>query len=166
MAVAAAVILTSVFVLGVFAWKEWGWKSGHGVVLQPLVAASPGFTSEKILRAMVGNAAAAPFVDRGGSTWDIDHFCTGGSSFSVAGRTIQGTEDGQLFSKGLRGVFHCSYPVPPGTYEVHLLFAETSGLQEGSRNVGFSINGGPPTNLDVVDEAGGDDIATTKVFTD
>ena len=54
----------------------------------------------------------------------------------------------------------------PGTYEVHLLFAETSGLQENSRNVGFSINGGPLTNLDVVDDAGGDDIATTKVFTD
>lgn len=30
----------------------------------------------------------------------------------------------------------------------------------------FSINGGPATNLDVVDDAGGDDIATTKVITD
>jgi hypothetical protein len=49
---------------------------------------------------------------------------------------------------------------------VWFLFAETSGLQENSRNVGFSINGGPLTNLDVVDDAGGDDIATTKVFTD
>lgn len=164
-AVAAAGIVACVFVLGVFAWKEWDGKSGHGVLLQPSVAAAPGFTSGKILRAMVGDAAA-PFVDRGGSTWNSDHFCTGGSSFSVAGRAIQGTEDGPLFSKGLRGVFHCRYPVPPGTYEVHLLFAETSGLQEGSRNVGFSINGGPPTNLDVVDDAGGDDIATTKVFTD
>jgi Malectin domain len=165
MAVGAAVIVAAVFLLGIFAWKEWDGKGGHGVLLQPFVAAAPGFTSGKILRAMVGNAAA-PFVDRGGATWDSDHFCTGGNSFSVAGHAIQGTEDGQLFSKGLRGVFHCSYPVPPGTYEVHLLFAETSGLQEGSRNVGLSINGGPPTNLDVVDDAGGDDIATTKVFTD
>lgn len=162
---AAAVIVTSVFVLGFFVWKKWDWKSGHGVLLQPLVAAAPAFTSGKILRVMVGNAAA-PYVDRGGSTWDSDHFCRGGSSFSVEGRAIQGTEDPQLFSKGLRGVFHCSYPVPPGTYEIHLLFAETSGLQEGSRNVSFSINGGPTTNLDVVDDAGGDDIATTKVFTD
>ena len=30
----------------------------------------------------------------------------------------------------------------------------------------FSINGAPLTNLDVVDDAGGDDIATTKVITD
>jgi Malectin domain len=164
-AAAAAVIVASVFVLGVLAWKEWNRKSGHGVLLQPLVAAAPSFTSGKILRVMVGNAAAS-YVDRGGSIWDSDHFCTGGSSFSVTGRAIQGTEDPQLFSTGRRGVFHCNYPVSPGTYEVHLLFAETSGLQEASRNVGLSINGGPPANLDVVDDAGGDDIATTKVFTD
>ncbi|MGH9641140.1 MAG: malectin domain-containing carbohydrate-binding protein, partial [Terriglobales bacterium] len=46
----------------------------------------------------------------------------------------------------------------------HLLFAETSGLQENTRNVSFSINGGPVSNLDVVDDAAGDDAATTKVF--
>jgi hypothetical protein len=114
---------------------------------------------------MVGNVAA-PYIDHGGSAWDSDHFCSGGSPFSVTGHPIQGTEDTQLFSSGRRGVFHCNYPVPPGTYEVHLLFAETSGLQEASRNVAFSINGGPLNNLDVVDDAGGDDIATTKVFTD
>jgi hypothetical protein len=114
---------------------------------------------------MVGSAST-PYIDRGGSIWDSDHFCAGGNSFSVTGHAIQGTEDPQLFSSGRRGVFHCNFPVPPGTYEVHLLFAETSGLQEASRNVAFSINSGPPTNLDVVDDAGGDDIATTKVFTD
>jgi len=105
-------------------------------------------------------------LDRGGSTWDSDHFCTGGSTFSVTGHAIQGTEDPQLFFSGRRGAVHCNFPVPPGTYEVHLLFAETSGLQEASRNVAFSINGGPLTNLDVVDDAGGDDIATTKIITD
>jgi len=111
-------------------------------------------------------SASTSYIDRGGSTWESDHFCSGGSSFSVTGHAIQGTEDPQLFSSGRRGVFHCNFPVPPGTYEVHLLFAETSGLQEASRNVSFSINGGPATNMDVVDDAGGDDIATTKVLTD
>jgi hypothetical protein len=76
------------------------------------------------------------------------------------------TRSATFLQRAARGVFHCNYPVPPRTYEVHLLFAETSGLQENSRNVGFSLNGGPPTNLDVVDDAGGDDIATTRVFTD
>ena len=165
MVMAAAFFAISVFVLSVFAWKKWNRRSGHESSPQTQVVAGPAYTPEEILRVMVGNASA-PYIDRGGSTWDSNHFCSGGSSFSVTGHAIQGTEDPQLFSSGQRGIFHCSYPVPPGTYEVHLLFAETSGLQEASRNVGFSINGGPPTNLDVVDDAGGDDIATTKVFTD
>ncbi len=162
---AAAIFVISVFVVTILIWEKWNLKSGHDSSLQTLVAAAPGFTSGKILRFMVGSTSA-PYIDHGGSTWDSDHFCSGGSSFSVTGHAIQGTEDPQLFSSGRRGVFHCNYPAPPGTYELHLLFAETSGLQEASRNVAFSINGGPLTNLDVVDDAGGDDIATTKVITD
>jgi hypothetical protein len=95
-----------------------------------------------------------------------DRFCSGGSSFSVTGHAIQGTEDPQLFTGGRRGIFHCNYPVPPGTYEVHLLFAETAGFQENSRFVGFSINGRPLTTLDLVDDASGNDISTTKVYPD
>lgn len=49
-------------------------------------------------------------------------------------------------------------------YEVHLLFAETSDLQEATRYVVFSLNGSDATNLDVVDDAAGNGIATTRVF--
>jgi hypothetical protein len=163
MAVLAAILAISICVISVFVWKKWNGRVGRAS--PPLVqAAIIPDSGSGILRVLVGDAA--PFTDGGGSKWDSDHFCSGGTSFSVTGHAIQGTEDPQLFSTGRRGVFHCNYPVPPGTYEVHLLFAETAGLQENSRNVGFSINGGPLTNLDVVDDAGGDDIATTKVFTD
>jgi malectin (di-glucose binding ER protein) len=165
MVMLAAVFVISAFVMSLLVWKEWNKRSGREGSVETLVAAAPSFTSGKILRAMVGNTSP-PFADRGGFTWDNDHYCSGGSLFSVTGHAIQGTEDPQLFSSGRRGVFHCNYPVPPGTYEVHLLFAETSGLQEASRNVAFSINGGALTNLDVVDDAGGDDIATTKIFAD
>jgi hypothetical protein len=161
----AAILAVSVCVLSVFFWKKWTEKVVRESPRLAPVAVDRNYTSGNILRAMVGNATAS-LTDGGGSKWDSDHFCSGGISFSVTGHTIQGTEDPQLFSTGRRGVFQCNYPVPPGTYEVHLLFAETSGLQENSRNVGFSINGGVLTNLDVVDDAGGDDIATTKVFTD
>ncbi len=165
MATLAAIFAISVCVLSVFVWKKWNgriWRESPPLIQ---AAVTPDYASGKILRVMVGNTSAS-YIDSGGSTWDSDHFCSGGTSFSVTGHAIQGTQDPQLFSSGRRGVFHCNYPVPPGTYEVHLLFAETSGLQENSRNVGFSISGGPATNLDVVDDAGGDDIATTKVFTD
>jgi hypothetical protein len=165
MAVLAAILAISVCVISVVAWKKWSGRIGRESLPLAQIAVTPDYASGKILRAMVGNISAS-YVDGGGFKWESDHFCSGGTSFSVTGHAIQGTEDAQLFSTGRRGVFHCDYPVPPGTYEVHLLFAETAGLQENSRNVGFSINGGPLTNLDVADDAGGDDIATTKVFTD
>jgi hypothetical protein len=165
MTILAVILTISVCALSLFAWKKWNGKIGRESPAVSRASIGPDFASAKILRAMVGNTSA-PYLDRGGSTWDSDHFCSGGSSFFVTGHVIQGTEDPQLFSSGRRGVFHCNYPVPPGTYEIHLLFAETSGLQEASRNAAFSINGGPPTNLDVVDDAGGDDIATTKIITD
>jgi hypothetical protein len=165
MVMLAAIFAISVCVLSIFVWKKWNGRIARETPQTTQATVTPDYASGKILRAMVGNTSAS-YTDSGGSRWASDHFCSGGSAFSVTGHTIQGTEDPALFSSGRRGVFHCSYPVPPGTYEVHLLFAETSGLQENSRNVGFSINGGPLTNLDVVDDAGGDDIATTKVFTD
>jgi Malectin domain len=165
MVMLAAIFAISVFALSVFVWKKSYARIGPEPRPTTQATVTPDYASGKILRAMVGNTSAS-YTDGGGSKWENDHFCSGGSPFSVTGHTIQGTEHPALFSSGRRGVFHCSYPVPPGTYEVHLLFAETSGLQENSRNVGFSINGGPLTNLDVVDDAGGDDIATTKVFTD
>jgi hypothetical protein len=165
LALAAAICVVTVLVPTVFVWKKWNAGSGREGSGPTLVAAAPGFSAAKILRFMAGSPSA-PYTDHGGATWESDHFCSGGSPFSVTGRAIQGTEDPQLFFSGRRGIFQCNYPVPPGTYELHLLFAETSGLQEASRNVSFSINGGPTNNLDVVDDAGGDDIATTKIFTD
>jgi hypothetical protein len=165
MVMLAAILGTSVCVLSFFFWKKWNGRIGRESPPTTRATVTPDYASWKILRAMVGNSSAS-YTDSGGSKWESDHFCLGGTTFSVTGRAIQGTEDPALFSSGRRGVFHCSYPVQPGTYEVHLLFAETSELQENSRNVGFSINGGPLTNLDVVDDAAGDDIATTKVFTD
>jgi hypothetical protein len=165
MVMLAAILAASVCVLSVFFWKKWDGRIARESPPTTQATVTPNYPSGKILRAIVGNTSAS-YTDGGGSKWESDHFCSGGTTFSVTGHTIQGTEDPALFSSGRRGVFHCSYPVQPGTYEVHLLFAETSGLQENSRNVGFSINGGPLTNLDVVDDAGGDDIATTKVLTD
>ena len=151
--------------LAAVAW----YRSSHSVdhesraQAQPVIV--PAALSGKILRAMAGNERA-PYVDRSGFTWEKDRFCSGGSSFSVAGHAIQGTEDAQLYSNGRKGVFHCNYPVPAGTYELHLLFAETAGILENSRSVTFSLNGGPANILDVVDDAGGNDIASTKVFLD
>jgi hypothetical protein len=160
----AAVLALSVCAL--LLWR-WQWRNGFSKDLANggSSASGPAIPSGNILRALVGNTSDS-YTDHAGSNWVSDRYCSGGDKFSIPGHVIQGTEDPELFSTGRRGVFQCSFPVPPGVYEVHLLFAETSGFQENSRNAQFSINGGPPINFDVVDDAAGDDIATTKVFTD
>jgi Malectin domain len=161
---AATVFVVAVVVLSGYVLEKRGARSdsGNPRPFRPTVSNSTGAGT---VRAMVGYSSV-PYVGHDGFNWDADDFCSGGTPFSVTGHAIQGTEDPLLFSSGRRGLFHCRFPVSPGTYELHLLFAETSGLQENSRNVGFSINSGPISTLDVVDDAGGDDIATTKVFTD
>jgi hypothetical protein len=161
----ASLVVLSICVLLAFAWSRWNRTDKKRDDSRTLAAPAPMIIRGGGIHALAASNLAS-FIDRSGVTWASDRFCSGGSSFSVTGHAIQGTGDQELFSNGRRGIFNCKYPVPPGTYEVHLLFAETSGLQEASRNVGFSVNGGPTFNLDVVDDAGGDDIATTKVITD
>jgi hypothetical protein len=161
----SAVVVVAACALSAFAWYRLNRATSPQGHDRSLPVAAPASGSGQTLRAMAGDGHG-PYIDHAGATWESDSFCSGGTPFSVTGRTIQGTEDAQLFSAGRRGEFRCAYPVPPGIYEVHLLFAETSGLLENTRNVTFSINGGATTSLDVVDDAGGDDIATTKVFVD
>ena len=161
-------ILAAMVVVGLVAMVALGWhwresflRNFHLNKDSALVSTNP---PGPILRALVGERSA--YIDRVGSNWASDKYCTGGESFSVSGHVIQGTEDPEIFSAGRRGVFQCAFPVPQGTYEVHLLFAETAGFQENSRGGQFSINGAPVVNFDAVDDAAGGDIATTKVYTD
>jgi Malectin domain len=118
---------------------------------------------EPSLRAMIGEGRQ-PYTDQSGFVWSPDRFCTGGDSFSVSKPEIQGTGDPKLFESGRQGAFACKFPVPPGTYEVHLLFAETAGLQENARTINYAVDGGASNSLDVVDDSGADDTATEKVF--
>lgn len=151
----------AILTLAVFLVLAWSWRT-RSLRESAIVPAS---LSGNILRAMVGNTSG-PYIDRAGASWVADRFCSGGDKFLTPGHVVQGTEDPELFTSGRRGIIQCNYPVPPGTYEVHLLFAETSGYQENTRPEQLSINGGPPFIFDVVDDAAGNDIATTKVFTD
>jgi hypothetical protein len=92
------------------------------------------------------------------------NYCTGGANLSEASQRIAGTEDPAIFLGGIRGHAHCVFPADPGIYEVHLLFAEASDLPEATDRAVFSLNAGDNISLDVVDDAGGDYIADTKVF--
>jgi hypothetical protein len=115
------------------------------------------------VRALLGKGRE-PYTDHAGNTWMTGNYCTGGANLSEASQRIAGTEDPAIFLGGIRGHAHCVFPADPGIYEVHLLFAEASDLPEATDRAVFSLNAGDNISLDVVDDAGGDYIADTKVF--
>jgi len=110
-------------------------------------------------------AASHPYVDAAGNTWRNDQYCKGGSTFAHPNREIQGTDDPSLFQEGREGKFQCRIPVPPGTYQLQLLFADTAGDKEAARQVDLSINNAVTAALDIVDEAGGNNVVVGKVYT-
>jgi len=115
------------------------------------------------VRALLGKGRA-PYIDQAGNTWTPGNYCTGGDNLSESSQRIAGTDDPAIFLGGVRGHAHCVFPVEPGIYEVHLLFAEASDLEEATNRAVLSLNGGENVSLDVVDDAGGDYVADTKVF--
>jgi Malectin domain len=84
---------------------------------------------------------------------------------TVPAQKIEGTLDSPIYLGGVRGIAHCVFPVTQKLYELHLHFAETSDLPAATRLASLSINAGPPIGVDVVDDAGGNGIATSTVVT-
>jgi hypothetical protein len=125
--------------------------------------AEAGTANDRAMHIRLG-AASHAYTDVAGQIWLADHYCAGGSTFSHPNHVIQGTDDPVLFQEGREGKFQCRIPLPPGSYELLLLFADTSGDKEAARQVDLSINNTVTAALDVVDEAGGDNIVVGKVY--
>ncbi len=130
--------------------------------MQGLPAALP--QPKNTLRALMGTGRKT-YVDHSGFTWTPGNYCSGGDNVTVPAQNIMGTEDPYLYLGGIRGIALCIFPVKPGVYEVHFHFAETSDLQTASHLAILSINAGTDINFDVVDNAGGNGIATSFVLT-
>jgi hypothetical protein len=106
-------------------------------------------------------------VDDAGFRWRSDRFFSGGAAFSRPVGSIFRSMDPYLYSHGRHGVFHYDIPVPPGVYELHLLFAETQpGVLDGMREVSYTIGAGQTETVDVASAAGGANMATMRVYTD
>jgi hypothetical protein len=106
------------------------------------------------------------YVDKAGRVWLTDRYFKGGTAFSHGPREIARTEDPDIFRSGREGQFVYEIPLKPGTYELHLYFAETVLNGEGLRTLGISINGLPVSGLDVASDAGGINTATMKIYKD
>lgn len=137
--------------------------TARSVVAGPLLPEVAGSSSDRTIRIRLGGASK-PYLDAGGQTWLSDQYCQGGSAFSHPDHEIQGTDDPTLFQQGREGKFQCRIPVPAGSYQMLLLFADTAGDKVAARYVDLAINN-VITAFDIVDEAGSDDTVVGKVFT-
>ncbi len=109
--------------------------------------------------------ANQPYKDSAGFTWLPDRDFTGGTAFHRPLPRVARSQDPQLYSWGREGVFRYAIPVRPGSYELHLFFAESKpGIRDAQRDDSFTIGGGPAVSLDVVSDAGGVRTAAEKVY--
>jgi hypothetical protein len=106
------------------------------------------------------------YVDALGRTWQSDRYFSGGATFHRAAAQIQRTRDPELFQNGREGQFVYDIPLHPGVWELHLYFAETDVINEAMRGISIAINGLPVSDLDIVSDAGGANIATAKIYKD
>ena len=105
------------------------------------------------------------YTDSAGLRWQHDVYFTGGSSFVRPVDAIVRSTDPKLYSAGRQGIFQYDIPVPRGLYEVHLLFAETqSGIEDGLRQVFYTVGLGQADTIDIVSDAGGVKSATERVY--
>ncbi len=169
----ALIVLTAA---GAYSWRYWQpvkptlADDKSTAVPVPVSKASPG-TGD--LRMVAGSTDR--YVDRSGRTWDPDRFFSGGSVLVRRAEKILRTLDPDIYRHIRQGDFRYDIPLGPGSYELHLHFAET-GLSdfisaessgEGQRLFRVFANGKLVLDLfDVVADAAGANISDERVFRD
>jgi hypothetical protein len=140
----------------------------------PLNAPASGTTLEREpIRMIVG--ATSTYLDRSGRTWGPDRFFTGGLVLFRPAERVLRTLDPDIYRRARVGEFRYDIPLPPGSYEMRLHFAET-GLAdfisaessgEGQRVFRVLANGVTILDaFDVVADAAGPNISNERVFRD
>lgn len=136
-------------------------SSGAGTLKSPGNSAKVGPFSE--VHVLLGGSRAS-YTDHAGQLWSTTSLCSGGNVVPSPTSEVEGTEDPALYAGGVRGIVRCEFPVKPGMYELHFLFSEPSKLPIATRVAQVSVNAGPYSSFDVVDEAGGIGRATSMVI--
>jgi hypothetical protein len=147
----------------------WTLKNQQAHKLRPVEVGSlraglPLPQPQPTIRALLGTGRK-PYIDHSGQTWTVGNYCEAGTNVQVPTQNIQGTEDAPIYLGGVRGIVRCTFPVTRDLYEIHFHFAETSDLAAATHVATLSVNAGPTIRADVVDDAGGDGIATSTVLT-
>ncbi len=116
------------------------------------------------------NAGGQSFIDSLNQTWSADTNFNTGNTFTTAS-TISGTTNQALYQTerwddSTAPEMEYSFNVPNGSYKVVLHFAEIYYSTVGSRVFDVAIEGVTAfSNVDIVNEAGGKNIALQKQYT-
>ena len=166
---AAAVI---VIAGAAYAWKSRAVRPISVNAKSAALSAPPGsIATMGSVRVMVGSSS--PYVDRSGRTWDPDRFFSGGNVLVRPAERILRTLDPNIYRHLRSGDFRYDIPLQPGSYELHLHFAETGlgdfisaeSSGEGQRLFRVSANGEQIlAAFDVVADADGSNVADERVF--
>lgn len=172
------VVLTVAAVLigaAALAWSRWSKPDPPraGVESTPSRAAVGDSAVREDLRMIVGSTSS--YVDRSGRAWGPDRDFSGGSVLFRPAERIARTLDPDIYRRLRQGDFQYDIPLRPGSYELHLHFAET-GLAdfisaessgEGQRLFRIAVNGNRVLNaFDVLADAAGSNVADERVFRD
>ena len=135
---------------------------------------SPMPAAETSLPVRISVGSVMPkYEDSLGRTWSNDQYVTGGEVISRPDHRIYRTLDAALYQNARVGDFEYKIPLKPGTYELHLYFAEilhsdtVDSSAEGYRRFNASLNGKALlSEFDITLDSGGMvNTADEKVFT-
>ena len=166
----AALLIAAGFVL----WRTHAVTTITIATKLPSLAAAGGPGTLSLggdLRMIAGSTN--PYLDRSGRTWSPDRFFIGGNVLVRPSERVLRTLDPDIYRHLRSGDFRYDIPLAPGSYEMHLHFAET-GLSdfisaessgEGQRIFRVTANGNLLLKgFDVVADAAGANVADERVF--
>ena len=163
-----AVLLAALAMFGIYLWKASAARPTRAASTSlPVIAPAPS----QAVRILVG--LQGTYTDRFSRVWQADRFFHDGSVFESTARIIAGTRDQRLFTSRREGAFTYDIPLPPGTYELRLYFAENlygennvAGGGETSRIFHVYANSVPILrDFDVIKEVGAS-TADVRAFKD
>ncbi len=164
--------------IGLAALALWSFRRSHNATATTNTAPSASPSPDSLLSAgpeirIRCGYSRSIFKDEEGNVWMGDRYFSGGFANDLRDQSIARTRDRELYLTGRTGVFSYKIPLPPGSYELRLHFAETTyspssslGGGENSRVFDVRLNGQPLlTQFDIVSDAGAS-TADVRVFQD
>ena len=170
-----AMAATVILLIGSFVYARLPHRAAPAPTLPVNGAGAAALDSANQEVRILAGVIDSDIVDRYGNTWYRDRHFHGGTVRAVPPKPIAYTQDPALFYHLRQGDFSYDIPLPDGSYELRLYFAETifgennvAGGGETSRVFRILANAKPLDSdpLDVIADAPGSNTADVKVFKD